>query len=46
MANQAKYGFSYWLVFTRAGDFIGCCGLQPHGEGKVYEIGIHLLPDY
>lgn len=46
MANQAKYGFSYWPVFTLGGEFVGCCGLRPHGEGKVYEAGIHLLPEH
>lgn len=46
MANQAKYGYSYWPIFTRGGGhFVGCCGLRPKSEG-VLELGCHLLPRF
>lgn len=46
MDNQAKYGYSYWPIFTRGGGhFVGCCGLRPKGEG-VLELGVHLIPRF
>ena len=43
--NQTRYGLSYWPVFTEGEEFVGCCGLRPHGEGCL-EVGIHLLPQF
>lgn len=47
ISNETKYGVQYWPVFQlEMGDFLGCCGLRPHGEGmREYEIGIHLRPE-
>ncbi|MDO4327399.1 MAG: GNAT family N-acetyltransferase [bacterium] len=42
--NETKYHVQYWPLFELAtDDFIGCCGLRPHGE-KEYEMGFHLRP--
>lgn len=43
LAHQEAHGFQYWPCFLRAGgDFLGCCGLRPHGETP--EFGVHLRP--
>ena len=38
-------GLQYWPVFLRdTGEFIGCCGLRPHGgDRQVLELGVHLI---
>jgi RimJ/RimL family protein N-acetyltransferase len=36
-------GFSYWPIFTHAGDHIGCCGLKPKHEA-VSELGFYIRP--
>lgn len=42
--NETKYHVQYWSLFELAtDDFIGCCGLRPHGE-KEYKMGFHLRP--
>lgn len=44
--SEAECGVQYWPLFARAtGEFLGCCGLRPHG-GRVYEIGFHLRPEH
>jgi ribosomal-protein-alanine N-acetyltransferase len=45
IANQSKWGVSYWPVFLRDGELVGCCGLRPY-QGRVYEVGVHLLPKH
>lgn len=47
-ANFEKYGVQYFPVFRLAdGELVGCCGLRPYGkEPGVYEMGIHLLPQF
>lgn len=46
--NQEKYKVQYWPIFMKDTDeFIGCCGLRPYDlEKNIYEIGIHILPQY
>lgn len=46
--NGKLYSIQYWMVFAKEqGDFLGCCGLRPyHLEEGIYEIGVHLLPQY
>lgn len=42
--NESKYHVQYWPFFDLAtDDFIGCCGLRPHGIQE-YEMGFHLRP--
>ena len=44
--NESIYNVQYWPFFELGTDnFIGCCGLRPHGE-KEYEIGFHLRPAF
>jgi RimJ/RimL family protein N-acetyltransferase len=46
IANEHTHGFSYWPMFLReGGDFVGCCGLRPHGP-DIPELGVHLLPQF
>ena len=46
--NQEKYKVQYWPIFMKdTKEFIGCCGLRPYDlEKNIYEIGIHILPQY
>ena len=39
------HGIQYWPVFLKGtGEFVGCCGLRPHGDDpQVLEIGVHLV---
>lgn len=43
-----RCGHQYHPVFLREGGaFIGVCGLRPYGMGAdIFELGVHLLPDY
>ena len=43
-----QYGIQYWPVFmSDSGEFVGCCGLRPHGdEGRTLEMGFHLRPEF
>ncbi|MFN8769411.1 MAG: GNAT family N-acetyltransferase [Neisseriaceae bacterium] len=42
-----KYEVQYWPIFTKAGDFVGCCGLRPKDVTLgIYEFGVHLLPKF
>jgi ribosomal-protein-alanine N-acetyltransferase len=40
-------GIQYWPIFLRETDeFVGCCGLRPHGEDeKTLEMGVHLVKE-
>lgn len=46
--NERLYGIQYWPVFELETEkFIGCCGLRPYdSDKKIYEIGIHLKPEF
>lgn len=45
--NQVNFKLQYWPLFDLENHFIGCCGLRPRdSELQVYEIGVHLLPEY
>ena len=46
--NQEQYKVQYWPIFMKdTKEFIGCCGLRPYDlEKNIYEIGIHILPQY
>lgn len=46
--NQEQYKVQYWPIFMKdTQEFMGCCGLRPYDlDKKIYEIGIHLLPQY
>ena len=48
IGNQEKYKVQYWPIFKKdTHEFIGCCGLRPYDlNKKIYEIGIHILPQY
>lgn len=44
--NGKTQNVEYWPIFEMiTNKFIGCCGLRPHKE-KVYETGVHLLPEF
>lgn len=44
--NGSTHQIQYWPIFElKTGNFIGCCGLRPHGADE-YEIGFHLLPAF
>lgn len=45
---QERYGVQYWPTFlSNSQKFIGCAGLRPYRlEEGVYELGIHLLPEF
>jgi [ribosomal protein S5]-alanine N-acetyltransferase len=42
---QNHHGIQYWPLFLRENDeFVGCCGLRPHGaDSKALEMGVHLI---
>lgn len=46
--NGKKYNVQYWPMFlSETKEFVGCCGLRPYDlEKNIYEIGIHILPQY
>ena len=46
--NKKKYNVQYWPIFlSETKEFVGCCGLRPYDlEKSIYEIGIHILPQY
>ena len=48
LETSEKYNIQYWPVFLLScNEFIGCCGLRPYDlDNKIYETGVHLLPDY
>jgi RimJ/RimL family protein N-acetyltransferase len=41
------YGIQYWPIFLlNDAAFVGCCGLRPHKmEARIYEIGVHIIPE-
>lgn len=43
-ANQQKYGFQYWPLFSlETGEHAGCAGLRPfHESFDVLEVGVHI----
>ena len=43
--NYARDGYGLWIIQTRAGEFVGECGLtwQPV-DGESLEVGYHVLP--
>lgn len=44
--NGRRHHVQYWPVFDlEAGGLAGCCGLRPHG-GRMYEMGVHLKPEF
>jgi len=44
--NYAEHGFGLWVVETRAGEFVGDCGLTMQDvEGTPHvEVGYHVMP--
>lgn len=46
--TRKLHGIQYWPLFLLAGNQnIGCCGLRPYNNDKmIYEIGVHIHPDY
>jgi RimJ/RimL family protein N-acetyltransferase len=43
IGNLTKLRVQYWPMFLIDNDdFVGCCGLRPHGE--IYALGFHLRP--
>jgi RimJ/RimL family protein N-acetyltransferase len=47
MECQRIHGIQYWPVFfLETSEFIGCCGLHPHGAApNVFEMGVHLIKE-
>ena len=46
LLRARKFGMQYWPLFMLDdAEFVGCCGLQPHGAG-VLELGFHLRPQF
>ena len=47
MTNYRFHRIQYWPIFMKSsGEFVGCCGLRPHGEDSyVLEMGVHLVKD-
>ena len=47
MECQNAHGIQYWPIFSLETDeFMGCCGLHPHGsDPQVFEMGVHLLKE-
>lgn len=44
--NGIEYQVQYWPIFEcKSNELIGCCGLRPY-DGKTYEIGFHLRPEF
>lgn len=47
ISNQKRYGVQYWPLFTKDSEsFVGVCGLRPYEDGKRYELGVHLKPEF
>lgn len=48
MELHTQFGVQYWPVFLLSdGRHAGCAGLQPYQLSEaVYEMGVHLLPDF
>jgi [ribosomal protein S5]-alanine N-acetyltransferase len=48
MQNQKEFGIQYWPIFLLNGDtHLGCAGLRPYDKApNVFELGVHLLPEY
>jgi ribosomal-protein-alanine N-acetyltransferase len=48
MECHRAHGIQYWPVFfLETSEFIGCCGLHPHGANpKVFEMGVHLTKEH
>ncbi len=46
VATQERYGYQYWQLRTREGEFVGCCGLTAgDDDGRaVVVMGYHLVP--
>lgn len=45
--NDKEYGVQYWPLFECAsGEFVGCCGLRPHGKKPESMSWGHLLPAF
>lgn len=43
IATQESAGVQYWPCFLLgSGEHVGCCGLRPHREDGVLELGFHL----
>ena len=46
IANESLYQVQYWPLFSLdTSELVGCCGLRPHGD-RVYELGVHLRPQF
>ena len=48
LALDGDSGISYWPMFLQSdGEFVGCCGLRPHGDEKdVHETGFYIRTRY
>lgn len=47
ISNHIQYEVQYWPIFSHDDRFMGCCGLRPKDiKCNVYEIGVHLLPEF
>ncbi len=45
--NGKEYAVQYWPMFLlENSEFVGVCGLRPHGRDKEYEIGCHLMKKF
>jgi RimJ/RimL family protein N-acetyltransferase len=45
IATEREHGYQYWPIFLHAGEYVGCCGLQPRRE-RVLELGFYLRPEH
>lgn len=48
IARMHDHRMQYWPIFLLSnGQHVGCAGLRPHElEGKIYELGFHLRPEF
>jgi RimJ/RimL family protein N-acetyltransferase len=46
--NYDEHGHGLWIVETHGGRFVGDCGLtwQPVGDGRVLEVGYHVVAEF
>lgn len=45
--NMKLYSIQYFPIFQlETNTFMGCCGLRPSIQNNVYELGIHLKPEF
>ena len=45
--NQERAGIQYWPIFLlEDGQHLGCAGLRPYRTPDVFELGVHLLPEF